>query len=518
MQQRSLEGIKVLDFTIVIAGTYITRMLANHGADVLKIESRSHPEIFRLFGPFKDDYPEPFNPWNNRGGSFGVWNAGKRSIALNLADPRGVEIAKRLVSWADVVVENFAGGVLTRMGLGYEELVKIKPDIIMLSSCMQGQTGPHSKHPGFGTQLVNLVGLSTITGWPDREPAGVGAYTDIIAPRFSVLAILAAVDYRRRTGKGQYIDLSQYEAGVHLLSPLILDNVANKRVASRIGNQSEYAVPHNAYPCRDRHTDRWCAIGVYTEEEWESFCKILGDPAWTKDDRFNTLRARRENEEELDRRIEEWTMNIHPDDVVKRLQEADEPVPVKRLYTGRELQEYEWDVKHLSPYTVPHNVYRCQWEDRWCVIAVYTDEEWHSFCKVIGNPKWTTDPRFGTFQGRKEHEEELDRLIATWTVNRTTEEVMSMMQAVGVPSGIVATGEDLIEHDLQLKHRHVYHELDHPEIGTYHAVAPAYEFSKCPVEVERAPLLGEHNESALKEILGMSDEEIKELIIEQVIE
>ena len=125
MPQRLLEGIKVLDFTIVIAGTFTTRMMANHGADVLKIESRSHPEIFRMFGPFKDDYPEPFNPWYNRGGSFGTWNTGKRSIALNLTDPRGIAIAKRLVAWADIVTENFAGGVLKRMGLGYEELVKI---------------------------------------------------------------------------------------------------------------------------------------------------------------------------------------------------------------------------------------------------------------------------------------------------------------------------------------------------------------------------------------------------------
>ena len=124
MQQKLLEGMKILDFTIVIAGSFITRMMANHGADVLKIESRTHPEVFRLFGPFKDDYPEPFNPWNNRGGMFGIWNTGKRSIALNLADPRGMEIAKRLVPWADIVVENFAGGVLTRMGLGYEELIR----------------------------------------------------------------------------------------------------------------------------------------------------------------------------------------------------------------------------------------------------------------------------------------------------------------------------------------------------------------------------------------------------------
>jgi benzylsuccinate CoA-transferase BbsF subunit len=514
--KRLLEGVKILDFTIVIAGPFITRMMAAYGAEVLKIESRTHPEVFRRFGPFKDDHPAPFNPWNNRGGAFGVWNSGKLSLALNLAHPRGVEIAKQLVAWADIVVENFAGGIIKRMGLGYEELKKVKPDIIMLSSCMQGQTGPHANHPGYGTQLVNLAGFSNISGWPDREPATIGPYTDYIAPRFSLLAILAAVEYRRRTGRGQYIDLSQYEAGIQLMSPLILDNAVNHRVATRMGNRSAFAAPHGAYPCRDCRRDRWCAIAVYTQEAWQSFCKVLGNPPWTRDDRFSTLRARRENEEELNQHIEAWTVNLLPEDVVKRMQEAE--VPAAILHTGHELQEHNPEVKRRSPYTVPHGAYRCRWEDRWCVIAVYTDEEWHSFCRVIGNPPWAKDPRFATLEGRKEHEDELDRLVAAWTVNHTPEEVMSMMQAAGVAAGIVATGEDMMDRDPQLKHRRVFRELDHPEIGKYHGVAPSFDLSKCPAEIERAPLMGEHNEYVLKDILGMSDEEVDELIRESIIE
>ncbi len=516
MEKKLLEGIRVVDFTTVIAGPLITKTMAAHGAEVIKIERRSRPGLFRLFGPYKDDILRPFNPWVNRGGSFGMWNTGKLSAALNLTHARGVEIAKQLVALADIVVENFAGGVMNKMGLGYEELKKVKPDIIMLSSCMQGQTGPHSNHPGYGTQLVNLSGFSNISGWPDREPAGIGPYTDYIAPRFSLMAIMAALDYRRRTGKGQYIDLSQYESSLHFMAPLILDNEVNGRVATRMGNRSLYAAPHGAYPCRDRHKDGWCAIAVYTDEEWESFCRVIGNPAWTREAKFSSLQARRQNEKELDRLVEEWTINLLPEDVTRRMREAE--VPADELQTGDELSEHRPQVKHRSPYAAPHGAYRCRWEDRWCAIAVYTDEEWESFCRVIGNPAWTTDPRFATLEERKENEEELDRLIAAWTVNHSAEEVMSMMQTARVAAGIVASGEDTMEHDPQLKHRHLFWELEHPEIGNYHGVAPSFILSKCPCEIKRAPLMGEHNEYVLKEILGMSDDEVNELISKGVVE
>ena len=516
MERRLLEGLKVVDFTTVIAGPLITKTMAAHGAEVIKIESRNRPGLFRLVGPYRDEIVRPYNPWLNRSGSFGVWNTGKLSLALNLTLSRGIEVVKRLIARADVVVENFSGGVMKKMGLGYEELKKVKPDIIMLSSCMQGQTGPHTNHPGYGTQLVNLAGFSNISGWPDREPATIGPYTDYVAPRFSLLAIMAALDYRRRTGKGQYIDLSQYESGIHFMAPLVLDNVVNQRVATRMGNRSDYAAPHGAYPCRSRHTDRWCAIAVYTEEEWQSFCKVMGNPAWTKDAKFNTLAARRENEEELNRLVEEWTLRFLPEDVTRMMQEA--KVPAGVLQSGDELLKHSPQIKRRSPYAAPHGAYRCCWEDRWCVIAVFTDEEWRSFGKVIGKPAWTREPRFATLQARKDNEEELDSLVGAWTIDHSAEDVMSLMQAAGVAAGLVATGEDMMEYDPQLKHRGFFWELDHPEIGRYRGVTPSFIMSKSPCEIRRAPLMGEHNEYVLKEILGMSDEEVDELIREGVVE
>ncbi|MBI3040889.1 MAG: CoA transferase, partial [Chloroflexi bacterium] len=191
--RKLLNGIKVADFSWLIAGTRTSKALADYGAEVIKIESSVRPDPSRPLAPFKDGIPGL-----NRGNA-NQWNTSKLSVALNLALPRGVAIAKRIVARADVVVENFAGGTMKRMGLGYEALKKVKPDIIMLSASMQGQTGPHANHPGLGFHLTALSGFSHITGWPDRQPLNLGVYTDFVVPHFNALAILAALDYRRRS-------------------------------------------------------------------------------------------------------------------------------------------------------------------------------------------------------------------------------------------------------------------------------------------------------------------------------
>lgn len=175
-------------------------------------------------------------------------------------------------------------------------------------------------------------------------------------------------------------------------------------------------------------------------------------------------------------------------------------------------------IGNRSPYAAPHGAFRCRGEDRWCAIAIFTNEEWESFCEVVGSPAWIKDPRFATLQSRKENEDELEKVIEQWTINHSAEEVMSVMQAAGVAAGILETGKEMMEDDPQLKHRQFFSELDHPEIGKYHAERSPFILSKSPCEVRRAPLLGEHNEYVLKEILSMFDEEITELVIEGVIE
>jgi crotonobetainyl-CoA:carnitine CoA-transferase CaiB-like acyl-CoA transferase len=170
------------------------------------------------------------------------------------------------------------------------------------------------------------------------------------------------------------------------------------------------------------------------------------------------------------------------------------------------------------PHAAPHGAYQCQGDDRWCSIAVFTDKDWENFCRVIGNPAWTKDPRFATLALRKENEDELDCLVEEWTISHSAEEITARMQAAGVAAGTVQTTEDAMDHDPQLRQRGFFCELDHPEIGKYRAPRSSFVLSKSPCELKRAPLLGEHNEYALKEILGMSDEEIAELVIEGVLE
>lgn len=403
MGKKALEGVKIADFGWVVVGPVTTKILSDYGADVIKIEGRTRADYLRFTRPFKDGIQGV-----DRGGDFNQYSAGKKSLALNLSHPKGKEIAKRLAAWADVVTENFAGGAMNKLGLGYEDMRKVNPAIIMLSSCMQGQTGPHSQHPGFGWHLAALSGFSNIAGWPDRFPAEIGPYTDHLAPRFNAIMILAALDHRDRTGKGQYLDMSQFENGVQFMTPLVLDYVVNKRIAQRIGNRLEYAAPHASFRCRS--TDRWCAI------------------------------------------------------------------------------------------------------------SVFTDREWKDFCTVIGNPLWTSDKKFATLLGRKNNEDELERLIECWTVQHSSEEIMALMQAEGVAAGTVNTPEDLLDKDPQLKQRRVFREVAHPEVGKYKVPGPPYVLSKSVNEVKRAPLLGEHNESVLKEVVGLSEDEIAELVVEGVLE
>lgn len=314
--KKPFEGVRVADFSWVAAGPWITKYLAQHGAEVIRIESSTRLDQTRGIAPFKDNIPGP-----NRAAQFAKYNNDKYGITLNLKQPRGIEIAKEIVARSDIVVENFAPGVMKRWGLDYEELRKVKPDIIMLSSSHQGQTGPHALQGGFGWHLTSLPGFIHLTGWPDRPPSAIySPYTDVIGARYGVFSLIAALDYRRRTGTGQYIDLSQYEASVFFLSLHILNYTTNGQVADRAGNRSPCAAPHGAYPCLGE--DRWCAIAVFIDEEWQNFCKAIGNLPWTNEPKFSTLRARKENEDELDSLVAQWTSTMSAEQVMTVLQAA----------------------------------------------------------------------------------------------------------------------------------------------------------------------------------------------------
>jgi len=331
MAKQALEGLKVVEFCWLAAGPLVGRYLAQHGATVVRVETVHRPDVLRNTSPFTDKIPGV-----NRSGVFDQWNDSKFGMALDLSHPKGIDVAKRLVAWADMAGESFTPGVMNSLGLDYEVLKKVKPDIIMYSSSNLGQTGPEAKQPGFGLQLVAYSGFTHLTGWPDRMPSQpYGAYSDFIAPRFMVAALLAAVEYRNRTGKGQYIDVSQMETSIHFLSPAIMDYTVNNRVATRNGNKCPHAAPHNAYKCKG--DDRWCAIAVFTDDEWDSLCGAMGNPEWTADPRFTSLPDRKENEAELDERLSEWTKSFTPEHVMEKLQERGVPAGV--LKTGAGIQD-----------------------------------------------------------------------------------------------------------------------------------------------------------------------------------
>jgi benzylsuccinate CoA-transferase BbsF subunit len=222
------------------------------------------------------------------------------------------------------------------LGLGYEDLKKVNPDIIMVSSSSQGWKGPHAHHPGWAIFMFALTGISALTGWPSQEPPYPWAiYPDVLPPRLAVTSVVAALRYRRRTGKGQHLRLSQLESCAYLLAPLCFDYQVNGRVAERSGNRCGWAAPHGVYRCRGE--DRWCAITIMTDVQWKNFCEVIERPEWKDDPKFATLLGRKENEDILDHLIEEWTTRRTPEEAMALMQNAS--VPAGRLSNSQELHD-----------------------------------------------------------------------------------------------------------------------------------------------------------------------------------
>ncbi len=401
---QALEGVRVVDFTWFISGPLTAKFLGDCGAEVIHVESGTSPDNMRGTTPMRDNVPGV-----NRSAAFARYNSSKYGLSLNLKKPEGLSLAKRIVAWADIVVENFSSGTMERLGLGYHDLRQVRPDLIMVSLPMFGHTGPWSGQSGLGSQLSDLIGFGNLTGWPDREPSSPpGAYTDFVTPYYAVCAIMAALDFRRRTGRGQFIEIAQYEAGIHFLAPLMMDWFVHGREPNRAGNR-----------CAD---------------------------------------------------------------------------------------------------VAPHGVYKCLGHERWCAIAVSSEEEWRRLCLAMEQPDLAEDPRFATMLARVENSEQLNLLVEEWTGARSAEEVMGQLQQAGVAAGAVLNGRDLVEND-HLNARGFYKELVHPEIGRHRYLSPPFRLSRTPGEPRLpAPCLGEHNEYVCKHILGMSDEEFVGLLNRSVLD
>ena len=331
-QPKALEGLKVVIIGGVVTAPLTTRYLALHGATVVRVDSHVRMDGIRMQRPF---FPEMVGNPNG-----GVWyaniNSSSLGIALDWNKPMAMVIMNKLVRWADVVVENFGAGTLDKWGLDYYTVSKDKPEVIYLSSCLMGQTGPWALLTGLGTAGGAICGVFDLCGWPGDEPTPIQTqYTDFVNPKFGVAAIMAALEYRRRTGRGQYLDQSQVEGGIQVISPLVMDWISNGQLAERAGNRIPEAAPHGVFRCAG--DDRWIAIGVSTEAQWAGLRRVKGMPSALQEERFKDLSGRKQHEEELEALIGGWTAQHAPEEVQALLQA--EGVPASVVASSRDTRE-----------------------------------------------------------------------------------------------------------------------------------------------------------------------------------
>jgi crotonobetainyl-CoA:carnitine CoA-transferase CaiB-like acyl-CoA transferase len=324
-----LEGIRVADFTWVWAGPFCTLQLAHLGAEVIRIETATRPCVTRLLPPWPEN-----QPGLNRSGYFNQYNQGKRSLALDLKKPEALEIARQLVAKSDIVTENFAGGVMDRLGLGYETLRQLKLDIIMIALSGYGATGPEKEYISYGPAQVPMSGMSSLTGYKGWRPMHVGiSYGDPNAGLHGAFAVLCALMYRARTGKGQYIDLSQWETSTAMVAEGLLDYSMNGSQPERDGNRDPYMAPHGVFRCAGE--DRWVSVAVRDDREWQRLCAVIGRPELVADTRFSTLIGRKHNEDEIETLITAWTSTQSPEEATAQLQAAG--IPAAPAMSNKEL-------------------------------------------------------------------------------------------------------------------------------------------------------------------------------------
>jgi len=405
MQKLPLEGIRIMDFGQMWAGPHVTQWLAVMGAEVIKIETSVRLDFMRMVGAppaLQDKAP-------NAGSGFACINYGKKSATLNMNQPRARELARELVKICDVVTENFGGPVLERWGLGYSELKKLNPKIIAYAGSGYGRTGPHSERPSYAEIVEAFDGSTSVNGYPGGEPntVGVSPWTDATQAMHGAFAIMAALYHRSKTGEGQYIDAAMIEGSANFLGELVMDYIMNGRIGERIGNRDKVMAPHGCY--------------------------------------------------------------------------------------------------------------HCQGEDEWVVIVVSNDEEWKAFCNAIGNPEWTRKEEFSDEVSRWNNQDELDRHVEEWTRKHNNYEVMHILQKAGIAAGASLSVQGVAE-DPHLKEREFFVETNHPIMGKLPYARLPWRINNTPEGYYNyAPLLGEHNEYVFGELLGLSKEDITQLVEEKVI-
>jgi benzylsuccinate CoA-transferase BbsF subunit len=307
--------IRVLDFCWVGAGAFVTRLLADLGADVIKVESHAHPDNLRLSGPHKAGARHL-----EGSGYFASRNTNKKSIALNMGHPQARAIAKQLAQKCSVVTNNFRPGIMERWGLGYPELAAADPALIYLAMPMQGSSGPHKSYIGFGSTIAAISGLVEMSGSPDRAPIGTGThYPDHVPnPGHALVGLLAAIFHRARTGEGQYIELAQLESTVNLLGPSILRYSASGAVPRRNGNRRNGSAPCGVFRCAGE--DVWCAIEIENDTGWQALVEVVGHPQWMTDPSLDTMSGRSANLDAIEGKLAEETRRFKADALVLALQ------------------------------------------------------------------------------------------------------------------------------------------------------------------------------------------------------
>jgi crotonobetainyl-CoA:carnitine CoA-transferase CaiB-like acyl-CoA transferase len=402
-----LQGVRIADFTRDLAGAFCPCLLGQLGAEVIKIESTLRPDptrsLARFFGWKRGLTMEGLDSSME----FCHVNLNKLSVTLDLNHPKGMELARRIVAMSDVAVDNFRPGVMKKLGLDYELLSRVRPGLIMLSTCGWGATGPERSNASYAPIFATVGGLSQLTGYDDMPPPTVRTLPDATAAGMAAFSILTALVHRQATGEGQYIDFSSVENIISLVGDSVVEHSMTGVVPGPQGNRDESMVPHGTY--------------------------------------------------------------------------------------------------------------RCQGDDRWVSIAVADGPEWQAVCHAVGHPEWLQDARYSGHQERLRNREKLDLLVEEWTLGRSAEEATAVLQGAGVAAVPVYNNDQLCQ-DPHLREREYFTQIEHPVIGKHTVFRPPWLLSETPAQITSpGPLMGEHNNYVLGELLGLSGEEIEQLAAEKVL-